>query len=208
MTFSDAKQRFSNRASDYVRYRPGYPTEILQKLRDDFGLQRSHVVADIGSGTGLLTNLFLENGNHVFGVEPNSEMREAGEEFLFAFPTFVSVDGSAETTTLIEASVDFIVVGQAFHWFEPAKARTEFQRILKPHGYVGIIWNERQLDLTPFLRGYEGLLRKFGTDYDKVSESYPSQAQIENFFVPNEVRHLQFPNVQSFDFDGLAPGSA
>src|SRR5712692_8631532 len=116
MTFADAKQRFSNRVADYVRYRPGYPGALIDLLRTECGLRPDHVIADVGSGTGLLSKLFLENGNRVYGVEPNQEMREAGEEFLRSFPEFTSVAGSAEDTTLGNTSVDFVTAGQAFHW--------------------------------------------------------------------------------------------
>src|SRR5437667_1710516 len=154
MTFADAKQRFSNRVADYVRYRPGYPAAVLDLLRVECGLRPGHVIADVGSGTGLLSKLFLENGNHVFGVEPNQEMRQAGEEFLHSFPKFSSVTGSAEATTLGEASVDFITAGQAFHWFDPKAARCEFARILRPGGWIVILRNDRRMDEVQLTREY------------------------------------------------------
>src|SRR5712692_6490280 len=116
MTFADAKQRFSNRAADYVRYRPGYPAAVLSVLRTECGLRPGHVIADIGSGTGFLSELFLKNGNRVYGVEPNEAMRQAGGEYLAAYDGFSSIDGSAESTTLDDGSVDFVTAGQAFHW--------------------------------------------------------------------------------------------
>src|ERR1700748_245397 len=117
MTFADAKQRFSSRVADYVRYRPGYPAALIDLLRDECGLHPDHLVADVGSGTGMLAKLFLENGNPVTGVEPNDEMRRAGEEFLSGFGKFSSVNGSAENTALPNSCMDFVVIGQAFHWF-------------------------------------------------------------------------------------------
>ncbi len=137
------------------------------------------------------------------GVEPNDEMRQAGEELLSTFRSFSSVGGSAEVTTLLDVSVDFITVAQAFHWFEPIAARREFQRILQPEGLVVIVWNERLLDTTPFLCEYEKLLHRFGTDYAKVSESYPRRSQIQEFFAPNSYTHKTFPNFQKFDLDGV-----
>src|SRR5260370_28650994 len=134
MTFADAKQRFSNRAADYVRYRPGYPSELLDVLREECGLRPGHVIADIGSGTGFLSEPFLKNGNRVYGVEPNTEMRPAREEYLAAYDGFSSIEGSAESTTLEEASVHFLTAGQAFHWFRPAKTRRGFRPILRPPG--------------------------------------------------------------------------
>ena len=203
MTFTDAKQRFSNRVADYVRYRPSYPSEMVDLLRDECGLCPDYEIADVGSGTGILSKMFLENGNRVFGVEPNDEMRHAGEDYLSTFNNFSSIAGSAEATTLPDASVDFVTVAQAFHWFEPAATRKEFQRILRPAGFVVIVWNERLFDTTPFLRVYEALLHRFGNDYAKVSESYPRQAQIREFFAPNIFSHKSFPNFQEFDFDGV-----
>jgi SAM-dependent methyltransferase len=203
MLTADPKQRFSNRVADYIRYRPGYPRAVLDLLRQGCDLKPDSIIADIGSGTGLLTQLFLEYGNLVYGVEPNAEMRRAGEEFLKKYPRFRSVAASAESTTLPDASVDFVVAGQAFHWFEPCAARTEFARILRPGGPVVVIWNERLKDTSPFLREYETFLRTFGTDYDKVSERYPQVQSMKDFFGPGAMTRLSFANAQVFDFDGL-----
>jgi ubiquinone/menaquinone biosynthesis C-methylase UbiE len=136
--------------ADYVRYRPSYPAAVLEILRNECGLRPNHAVADVGSGTGVLAKLFLENGNRVFGVEPNDGMRQAGEDLLSGFRDFCSINGSAEATTLPNASADFITAAQAFHWFEPIATRGEFLRILRPTGFLVIVWNDRQLDTTPF----------------------------------------------------------
>ncbi|HVM74081.1 MAG TPA: class I SAM-dependent methyltransferase [Candidatus Saccharimonadales bacterium] len=204
MTFEDAKQRFSNRAEDYARYRPGYPREVLRLLSTWCHLLPHHVIADVGSGTGLLSQVFLENGNRVFGVEPNAEMRAAGEEYLKRYPQFTSVQGSAEATTLPDDSVDFVAAAQAFHWFEMEPTRQEFRRILKPGGRVIIVWNERLLKDTPFLREYEALLRKFATDYARVYESYPRNEDMLRFFSKNEFTSHALTNYQEFDFPGLS----
>jgi SAM-dependent methyltransferase len=204
MSFSDAKQRFSNRVADYVRYRPGYPAEILPLLKTWTSFRAEHVVADIGSGTGLLSKLFLDFGNRVIGVEPNAEMRAAGEEFLSGYPNFTSVAGSAEATTLPSDSVDFVAAGQAFHWFQMPAARNEFHRILKSEGRVLVIWNERLLDETSFLREYEALLLRFGTDYARVNESYPRAEQMLEFFGATDFTSHSLANFQEFDFDGLS----
>src|SRR6476661_7118338 len=110
---SDNIERFSNRVDNYVKYRPGYPSAILDLFRDEMNLGTHSVVADIGSGTGLSAKLFLENGNKVYGVEPNAAMRAAAEEFLKPFPNFVSVDGTSEDTTLPNDSVDIVIAAQA-----------------------------------------------------------------------------------------------
>jgi SAM-dependent methyltransferase len=202
MTFTDAKQRFSTRVADYVRYRPSYPSELITLLRAESGLRPGHVVADLGSGTGFLSELFLKNGNRVYGIEPNGAMRQAGEEYLASYDGFSSIDASAEATSLDDASVDFITAGQSFHWFQPEATKTEFRRILKPNGWIVVAWNDRELD-TPFATAYEDLLVKFGTDYKKVREAYPEQSAMEQFFAGGAVSMRSLPNEQVFDLEGL-----
>jgi SAM-dependent methyltransferase len=203
MTFTDSKLRFSNRMADYARYRPGYPREVLDILRKWCALKPEHVIADIGSGTGLLSKLFLENGHRVIGVEPNAEMRVGGEQFLSRYKHFSGVAGSAEATTLPSSSVDFVAAAQAFHWFDLEPTRREFRRILRLHGRAIILWNERLTDETAFLRDYEALLRRFGTDYSRVNERYPRAEQMLTFFGKNEFTSHALPNFQEFDFEGL-----
>ena len=201
MTLPDAKQRFSNRAADYVRYRPSYPSEMLNLLRAECGLRPGNVIADIGSGTGLLSELFLKNGNRVYGVEPNEAMRRAGEEYLASYDGFSSIEGSAEATTLEDASVDFVTAGQGFHWFEPKGARREFARILKPTGWVVLAWNDRRMDEFPFTHAYEELLEHFGTDYKNVKDSYPEVERIRTFLSTFAGRDL--PHYQLLDWEGF-----
>lgn len=198
----NATQRFTSRVETYIKYRPTYPSEVIELLRKECELTPNSVVADIGSGTGILTELLLRNGNEVFGVEPNEAMRTAGEQLIGAYPKFRSVAGSAEATTLPSASLDLITAGQAFHWFDRRAARVEFARILKPKGHVTLIWNDRRLDSTPFLRGYEQLLKRFGTDYAKVQEFDPTN-EIFEFFGPRGFQVKKFDNRQQFDFTGF-----
>jgi SAM-dependent methyltransferase len=194
--------RFSSRVENYVKFRPGYPPQIIDLLKDDCGLSKESIIADIGSGTGILAELFLKSGNSVFGVEPNQAMRLAGERLLSAYDRFVSVGASAENTGLDAQSIDFITAGQAFHWFNLPKARQEFQRILRPAGWVVLIWNERRLDSTPFLRDYEDLLLSFGTDYQDVRHENIIDS-IRKFFSPSQPKLQKFDNVQMFDYEGL-----
>lgn len=199
---SDTIDRFSNRVENYIKYRPSYPKEILEVFKTQMNLRESSVVADIGAGTGISAKVFLENGNTVFGVEPNEAMRGAAEKSLTDFPNFRSVGGTAENTTLADESVDFVIAAQAFHWFNHAKARAEFKRILKNDGFVALLWNERQLDSNDFLRDYERLLIKFGKDYEIVRHDNISDETLHNFF-QTEYEHKSFLNVQSLDFAGL-----
>ena len=195
-------ERFSDRVENYVKYRPGYPTEIVDLLSNDCGLTPSSIISDLGSGPGKLTEIFLKNGNPVFGVEPNAGMRAAAERLLASYPNFKSVEGSAEQTTLPDSSVDFITAGQAFHWFNPTLAHSEAKRILKPGGWVALIWNERKLQSTRFLEDYESLLLQYGTDYQIVRHDRAVQA-IADFFAPSIAQSRVFPNQQVFDFEGL-----
>jgi SAM-dependent methyltransferase len=202
MPASNATSRFSDRVKNYVRYRPGYPPKVLRELKAECGLAPSHVVADIASGTGIWTRLLLENGNQVIGVEPNAAMREAGERLLAAFPKFTSVAGTAETTTLADQSVDFVTAAQAAHWFDRARARREFVRILKPAGWLVFLWNERVTDSTPFLRDYEQMLLTYGTDYQDIRHEHTT-SEINEFFGPMPFQERVFAMRQEFDYAGV-----
>jgi ubiquinone/menaquinone biosynthesis C-methylase UbiE len=195
--------RFSDRVENYVRYRPGYPSEVIDLLRNECGMRPSHVVADIASGTGLFTRLLLENGNSVFAVEPNAEMRETGAQVLESYEKLVSVAGTAEETTLNSASVDFVTAAQAAHWFDLPRTRTEFVRILRPGGWCVLIWNERLTDSTPFLREYEQLLLTYGTDYKEVRHERTTGI-IQEFFAPQVCQECIFSLIQRFGYEGIA----
>jgi SAM-dependent methyltransferase len=202
MPASNATSRFSDRVENYVRYRPVYPVEALRSLRNECGLSPSHVIADIASGTGIWTRMLLENGNLVFGIEPNAEMRAAGERLLAGYPAFTSVAGTAEATTLPAASVDFVTAAQAAHWFDRAGSRREFARILKPGGWLVLLWNERLTDSTPFLREYEQLLLTYGTDYTDVRHENTTEL-LGEFFDSEPFQERTFANRQEFDYGGL-----
>jgi SAM-dependent methyltransferase len=202
MPASNATGRFSDRVENYIRWRPGYPPETLDALKTECGLTGQCVIADVASGTGIWTRMLLENGNPVLGVEPNSEMRLAGERLLAGFPKFTSVAGKAEATTLGDASVDFVTAAQAAHWFDREPAREEFQRILKPDGWLVLLWNERETDTTPFLRDYEQLLLTYGTDYAEVRHERTTD-RVNEFFDPRPFEQRVFALRQEFDYAGL-----
>lgn len=203
MNTKNSKTRFSDRVGDYIKYRPSYPREIINTLQSECGLHSASIVADVGSGTGILSQLFLDQGYTVIGVEPNRDMRQAAEAQLQQFHRFLSVDGSAENTTLDSNSVDFIVAGQAFHWFNNQATKNEFKRILRDIGTVALIWNERETDTTEFLKGYEALLIKYGTDYTAINHKNIEKSSIDAFFSPATCLLARFPNRQVFDLDGL-----
>lgn len=158
MTDKDPTERFSNRADVYARARPSYPQATITLLETHHHLERDSVVADVGSGTGIFTRLLLGSAARVYAVEPNSDMRAEAEKALASNSRFVSVAGRAEATTLEAQSLDLVVAAQAFHWFDVAKAAVEHRRILKPGAHAAMIWNDRDLDGTSFLREFEAIL--------------------------------------------------
>jgi SAM-dependent methyltransferase len=200
---TDPTSRFSSRVENYIRYRPKYPQAVVKLLEDECGLTPVSIVADVGSGTGILTELFLRNGNRVFGVEPNREMREAGERLLAAYPNFLSVEGRSEATRLESSSVDFITAGQAFHWFERETTRREFARLLRPGGWVVLVWNDRRTQGTRFLEDYERMLIRYGTDYCEVTVKHANEDLIGSFFGEGGFRSRSFDNLQLLNFDEL-----
>lgn len=197
----DPRERFSSRVENYVKYRPGYPVAVIDFLKSTCGLTRESIVADIGSGTGILSELFLKNGNQVFGVEPNEGMRQAAESALQHYSNFTSVAAPAESTTLPSHTADFITAAQSFHWFDRARARSEFERILKTRGWAILLWNERRLSSTAFLQAYEQLLLKYGLDYSQVRHENVDD-EIAGFFAPAAVELAVFDNWQQLDLAG------
>lgn len=203
MPAENAKERFSNRVADYVRYRPGYPAGLIDVLRELAQLREGAQVADVGSGTGISAALLLEAGCEVFAVEPNPDMRHAAEEQLVGHPRFHSVAAPAEATPLKEGSMDLVFAAQAFHWFNVPQARAEFSRILRPEWFITLVWNVRQTDSTPFLRDYEALLKTHATDYAQVRHENVNAAVLRGFFAAGTCQTRSLPNAQRFDFEGL-----
>lgn len=196
-------ERFSDRVENYVKYRPAYPKECIDYLYAGMGFSEETVIADIGSGTGILTAQLLEKGVSVTGVEPNPDMRRSAEALLPGFPKFVSKDGTAEDTKLPDQSVDCIVCAQAFHWFDKEACQKEFQRILKPGGKVILIWNNRKVRPEGFSAGYEALLRTYANDYKEVNHNRITDADFEAFYKNGTYGKEVFPNEQIFDYEGL-----
>jgi SAM-dependent methyltransferase len=199
----DWTERFTSRVENYSKYRPDYPQEVLDLLIAECNLTKESVVADAGSGTGKLSELFLSRGYGVIGIEPNRAMREAAERLLRGYDNFSSLDARAEATTLAASSVDIITAGQSFQWFETTQARSEFERILKPAGWVVLVWNDRRL-AAPFLAGYEQLLLNF-TDYLPVDKDWAADV-IRSFFAPGRLKIRNFESSQVLDFESLKGG--
>jgi SAM-dependent methyltransferase len=199
----DPTRRFGGRVADYVRARPGYPPELMDVLRDHCGLGPASVVADVGSGTGTFTALLLDRAARVYGVEPNAEMAQAAEARLGRWPGFVSVRARAEETGLPASSVDLVTAAQAVHWFDLAAARREFARILRPGGFAALVWNSRRREGTPFLRDYEALLERWGTDYASVRRLGGDESAARAIFGEGGYERRVLANVQHLDRDLL-----
>jgi len=199
----DPTKRFSKTVENYLAYRPSYPSEIIDFLNAELDLDSNALVADIGSGTGKLTALFVKNRNTTFAVEPNKEMRQAAEILFNEFSNFQSIDGTAEKTTLSDNSIDFIIAGQAFHWFDVKKSKTEFQRILKDDGRVLLIWNKRMDEKSAFMKAYNDFLMEWATDYEATSLRKIDHEVLKKFYNPNGFQQKDFFHFQNFDLEGL-----
>ena len=199
----DSTQRFTDRVADYIQYRPTYPPEVISTLVQEAKLSAENTIADIGSGTGILTRQLLDMGCKVLAIEPNAAMRIAGEELLGGHPGFTSVNATAENTSLPDQSLDGITAGQAFHWFDRLATKMEFRRILRPGGFVALVWNNWQVDSSDFMKDYTKLLLEWGTDYQRVSRTNIDDAAIRQFFHPRPFEKFTFPNHQTFDYEGL-----
>ncbi len=187
---------------DYSLYRPSYPAEAVDYVFNKLPVNADTVIADIGAGTGLFTELLLANNSPVIAVEPNAAMRAEADDRLRHYPNYNSVSGSAEETRLDDKSIDIIVAAQSFHWFNLPEAKREFARILKLGGKTVLIWNRRDSSGSEFLMEYETLLGSMIAEYSKVSHDRASDAVIEEF-LGSEMVKAEFSNYQDFDFRGF-----
>ncbi len=205
MRLEDSKptERFAGREADYSMARPGYPAEVLRLLESKAGFSSKTRVADVGSGTGKLTALFLDNGNEVFAVEPNADMQAEAEKLLGRFGGFQSIKGTAESTGLPDKSVGLVSAGQAFHWFDKLKAKKEFLRILESQGFVLLVWNTRKRKKGSFSSDYEELIEEHKSDTLGWSSSEREKREISKFFARNNFTTAKFDNFQSLDFEHL-----
>jgi ubiquinone/menaquinone biosynthesis C-methylase UbiE len=205
----DNTQRFTGRAADYDRYRQRYPAEeILAHLRAWCGLTSNWLVADIGAGTGMLAEVFLENGNPVIAIEPNADMRERAratfKDLGPCWPSIEIIDASAEATTLPAASIDLVAAGRAFHWFDQQRALAEFRRILKPGGWVTLVAVDRDREskdprYRPQIEAFEQLMATCGTDYALVRSVHHSYENLETIF-DGELHRAQLPGFRKLDW--------
>jgi len=199
----DPRDRFTERVENYVRYRPGYPSEIVQHLLKLLPGRFQPVIADVGAGTGIFTRILLEKGCSVISVEPNRAMRLEAEKALQHIPGFSSVEGEAVRTTIDDSTVDAVTAAQAFHWFANREAVEEFNRILQPNGVVLLTWNDRRVDTDRFHREYEELLVRYCTDYSSVTQTNITGDTIVELFDGWECSTLNLANRQDLDFLSL-----
>ena len=202
---SDTYGQYSRTVEYYRRYRPRYPQTLIEWLKNECTLSAEHIIADIGSGTGQMTELFLKNGNLVYSIEPNADMRRAVEQELHTYSNLKSLDATAEATTLPDNSVNLITVGNAFHWFNPSQTRKEFFRILKPQGWVILAWNLERNNGSPFAMAFEGFWQKHidpAARFKRAGESKISDNVIQFFGVEN-LKEISFDNYQVCDFEAL-----
>lgn len=198
----DPTRRFTQKSDHYDRFRPGYPGELLILAEAECGLTRETVVADVGSGTGILSELLLTKAARVLGVEPNAEMRARAESRLAGEPRFVSVNGRAEHTTIPDRSVDLVIAGQAFHWFEPNATKREFARILRPPGIVMLVWNEFHKNAGGAQAQFIQIMREFGEDYDKIATRIRPEI-LDEFFDGGHYKSDLLQYRQRLDLEGL-----
>src|SRR3569833_1060486 len=202
---TDSTKRFSDRVANYVKYRPNYPVETLTYLEEECHLNPGAVIADVGAGTGIFTRLLLKKGYRVYAVEPNDAMRGEADRQLSHFPGYHSMIGTSDRTGIATQSMDMIVCAQAFHWFNTAETKTEFQRILKPGGKVALIWNNRAIEADEFAKVYDALLKTLSSgDYERVNHQNQSKEDFERFYKDGQYTLTKFPNRQIFDFEQLA----
>jgi ubiquinone/menaquinone biosynthesis C-methylase UbiE len=198
------EERFNNRVDNYIKYRPHYPPEVYDYLISEKIITASSVIADVGCGTGISSELFLKHGHKVYGVDPGKPMLEAAENYLASYPDFSAIHAPAENTGLPGQSIDLILCAQAFHWFDREKAKAEFKRILRLGSYVVLMWNDRRTNTTDFLKVYEDFLQMFAIDYKQVNHKDVQEPPVFNsFFGEGNYRSKSFYNFQALDFAGL-----
>jgi SAM-dependent methyltransferase len=199
----DHTQRFTGKVEAYERYRQRYPAEeVLALLREWCGLQPEWLVADVGAGTGMLAEVFLENGNRVIAAEPNDDMRAACEALKEAWPGLEVVDATAEATGLVDASVEVVAAGRAFHWFDTERALVEFKRVLKLQGWVVLVSLGRAHGESEQSVAFEAMLKGFGTDASYTRDRYRVHDRLEELF-PAELHCAEIAGEQQLDWETL-----
>ncbi|MDA1264215.1 MAG: class I SAM-dependent methyltransferase [Planctomycetota bacterium] len=193
----DPTQRFSVTVRDYARHRPSYPREVLEWAQAQLG-RVPGVSVDLAAGTGILTGLARDRGWWVIGVEPNAEMIAAAAQ---ARPG-AWIRARAEATGLRAGSVDLVLCGQAFHWFEREPALAELERILAPSGVVVCVWNLRGTG--PGVGAdYEALLRHHSQSYRGRDAGIEFFDELRQALARRGVQEVWFEHDQELDLETL-----
>jgi len=196
----DSARRFDRRAASYARARPGYPEELLDHLFEKGVLEAGFQVADVGSGTGIFSKMLMDRRLTVYAIEPNEEMRREAERALGAKPGFRSIDGRAESTTLDNGSVDAVCAAQSFHWFDPPRARKEFQRILKPKRFVVLVWNQREVSKGSFVEDYDGIIGRYSSEHGEIDSR---KNEPERIFQGSRYDRIELRHSKEYDLPTL-----
>lgn len=193
---------FSSKVADYVVSRPDYPAPLFESLRVQCNLRPGAMIADIGAGTGLLTQGLLARGYSVTAIEPSAGMRAAADQLLAGLQGYRSADGAAEAIPVSSSSVDLITAAQAFHWFEIERARVEFFRVLRPHGKVALIWNDRVLT-DPLHVALDEIFAYYGGAKRGALIAHEERRNVPAFFGAATPIQLSWPHEHCLDGAGI-----
>jgi SAM-dependent methyltransferase len=191
--------RFDGLGSVYAKHRPDYPADAIDWILEK--LPREGLIADVGAGTGILSRQIAQRGFRVIGIEPNESMRAEAAQLTNARIDYR--DGAAESTGLASKSIDGAAVGQAFHWFDRESALREFHRILRPGGWLSLLWNIAD-EADPFTAEFWKIMRATTPEPDVVRDPHHLTGEIlleHPLFVNAECRVTT--NEQIVDEEGL-----
>jgi len=186
----------------YAKYRPNYPSQVIDIIENTCRIPDGSVIADVGCATGSFSKSLLDNGYKVIGIERSDAMREKATSLLSAYPNFTCLAGRAEATELPDNSVDCVTAATSFHWFNLEGTKKEFKRILKSGGWCFLVWNYRMAEASEFMQAYENLLLRYGVNYKAVSTK-TTEEEIYYFFHPSPVKTIAFPNKQLVNLEGF-----
>jgi SAM-dependent methyltransferase len=200
---SQNADRFTGRVAEYERYRLRYPVEVMTVMRERCGLRPEDLIADVGAGTGMVAELFLQAGHRVIAIEPNAEMRAVCAGLTEKYAGLRVMDATAETTGLEDASIDLVSVGRAFQWFDRERALAEFRRILKPGRWMVLLTNRPAYEASDKMRGYEEVLKVHGVDHVEKRGDLRRFDDLQPYG-DGETFEVRMPAQQSLSFEQLA----
>ncbi len=194
------KHKFDQKGAVYSGGRPSYPEEIFSYLESNKIINSNSVCADIGAGTGIFTSQLAPCVKSVYAVEPNENMRFVAEQQYGSLGNVISVNATAESTTLSDASLDMITVAQAFHWFDREKFKTECRRILREDGYVVLVWNDRDAN-SEIIKDNFAVNKEFCPNFKGSSNGIDFGKEGFSDFFCGEFEIIEFENNYVYDID-------